>query len=156
MLSYFIGRLGLITLRSIPNSYYNRKSYHSIKIQAVVDAEAKFVDVFVGWPGRSHDARCFNNSPLRERIENGFLPTYGLVILGDSAYPVRPYLITPFKAANPGTNKTRFNTALSKARQVSEADVQCHASVFIVSHKTTRITIEGLGHLLGLTPYIRP
>ena len=59
-----------------------------------------FTDVFVGWPGRSHDARVFKNSdvcirtdegnpffPRRPRvIENTDIP---LVLLGDPAYPLK-------------------------------------------------------------------
>ena len=102
-----------------PDSYYNRNRYHSVKLQAVVDSDYVFIDIFIGWPGKSHDARCFANSPLEEKLESGRLDLGEKVILGDSAYPLRGYLMTPFKMAPPNTYKSRYNTALSKARQVS-------------------------------------
>ena len=37
--------------------YVNRKSYHSIVTQALVDSQYLFGDIVVGWPGRVHDAR---------------------------------------------------------------------------------------------------
>ncbi|KAI4469569.1 hypothetical protein MML48_1g15477 [Holotrichia oblita] len=33
------------------NSYYNRKGYYSIVIQAICDAKMYFLDIFVGWLG---------------------------------------------------------------------------------------------------------
>lgn len=75
-----------------------------------MDADAKFVNVFIGWPGCSHDARCFSNSPIYESLENGTDPHHVMVILGDSAYPLRPYLLTPYKGPpedprKPGTTQ---------------------------------------------------
>ena len=31
-----------------PGSYFNRKHFHSIKLQAIVDHEGKFMDTFIG------------------------------------------------------------------------------------------------------------
>ena len=45
-------------------SYNNRKSYHSIVMQALVNSNYLFRDIVVGWPGSVHDARVFSNSQL--------------------------------------------------------------------------------------------
>ena len=47
----------IIAPKDNPLDYYNRKGYHSVILQALVDHEYKFLDVYVGWPGSVHDAR---------------------------------------------------------------------------------------------------
>ena len=44
--------------------YCNRKDYHSIALQGLADYNYMFRDIFVGWPGKSYDARIFKSSPL--------------------------------------------------------------------------------------------
>ena len=46
------------------SSYINKKSYHSIVMQALVDSNYLFRDIVVGWPASVHDARVFSNSQL--------------------------------------------------------------------------------------------
>ena len=45
-------------------SYYNRKKFYSIQVQALVDHKCKFRHVFIGYPGSVHDARVFTESDL--------------------------------------------------------------------------------------------
>jgi hypothetical protein len=59
----------IITPKEDPASYYNRKHFHSVKLQAIVDNAGNFRDTFIGWPGRSHDARSFVNSPIYTKLE---------------------------------------------------------------------------------------
>lgn len=54
----------------------------------------RFTDVYAGWPGKVHDAKVFRNSPIAEHLQR--LCGEGH-ILGDSAYPNLPYLLTPFR-----------------------------------------------------------
>ena len=43
---------------------HNRKWCYSILMQAVVDHDYRFTDVYIGWPGQVHDARVFDNSRI--------------------------------------------------------------------------------------------
>ena len=47
------------------SDYVNRKSYHSVVMQAVVNSRCIFRDVVIGWPRSVHDARVLSNSKLR-------------------------------------------------------------------------------------------
>ncbi|KAL4127339.1 hypothetical protein QTP88_011514 [Uroleucon formosanum] len=54
---------------SDPDSYYNRKKFFSIHMQAVCDHKNKIRSVFIGFPGSVHDARVFRRSPLAANLE---------------------------------------------------------------------------------------
>ena len=83
---------------------------------SVCDYECLLANVYAGWPGRVHDARVFRNSPLSERLPT--LPP-DRHCLGDSAYPLTPSLMVPYKGALTPT-QDNFNTRLSRARQCIE------------------------------------
>lgn len=46
----------IISPAECPADYYNRKGWHSIILQGAVDNKGCFFDIYVGWPGRVHDA----------------------------------------------------------------------------------------------------
>jgi hypothetical protein len=102
-------------------SYFNRKHFHSIKIQAICNADSLYMDVFIGWPGRSHDARTFLNSPIFKKLSDENILREGFCILGDSAYPLKEWLLTPYKDSGALTLEKRlFNLEHSRVRQVIE------------------------------------
>lgn len=102
------------------DEYINHKKFYSIQVQAVMDSEYKFTDVFVGYPGSVHDTRVFVNSPIYAK---GDYPPQGWFLFGDKGYPCQTFpvaIITPFK--DPLTaNQAKFNNALSKARITVES-----------------------------------
>ena len=113
------------------SDYYNRKSYHSILMQAIVDFRGLFIDVNIGWPGKVHDARVFANSSCYIKSANGTMfpnwpRTIGgvsvpLVILGDAAYPLLPWLMKPYMENASTTHQQRnYNYRHSRARMIVE------------------------------------
>lgn len=98
--------------------YHNRKDVHSVIIQGCCDAEMCFTHVFIGKPGRMHDARVFAASGLEGILS--MLPPENHV-LGDSAYPLKSYVMRPYRDSGHLTDvQRRFNTRLSSARAVIE------------------------------------
>ena len=55
------------------SDYYNRKGFHSIIMQGTVDHRGIFINVYIGWPGRVHDAQVFKNSDLYKKASRGQL-----------------------------------------------------------------------------------
>ena len=113
------------------SDYYNRKGYFSIIVQGVVDCHGQFMDAYIGWPGKLHDARVFYNSAFyRKNTEGQLFPNwtrrlYGtdvpLVILGDPAYPLLPWLMKPYpETSNTTAEEKHFNYRQSRARMVVE------------------------------------
>ena len=47
--------------------YYNRKGWYKLISQGVVDSSYKFIDIYVGWLGKVHDACVFSNSSVFEK-----------------------------------------------------------------------------------------
>ena len=114
-----------------PADYFNRKQKYSVVTQAVVDSRMMFMDVSTGWPGSIHDARVLRLSRVFRKIGNGNILTRPVeminginvkpLILGDPAYPLRPWLMTPFPMVGALTAaQQRFNYRLSKAHVVVE------------------------------------
>ncbi|XP_063420957.1 putative nuclease HARBI1 [Mytilus trossulus] len=103
-----------------PNSYYNRKKFHSVILQAVCKDDLSFVNICVGMPGRCHDAKAFKHSHLSE-IGDELCRQGQYHILGDAAYALMRWLITPFRDnGNLTREQYNFNKFLSSKRQVIE------------------------------------
>ncbi|XP_067656434.1 putative nuclease HARBI1 [Haliotis asinina] len=102
------------------DAFINRKGYSSMQLQVVCDAKLQFTDTYVGWPGSVHDCRIFKNSPLRHKLEQGYLPP-DFHLIGDSGYSLAPYIMVPFK------DKGHLSLAEKKFNK-------CHAS--------TRVDVE--------------
>ena len=91
-----------------------------------------FRDIFVGWPGKSHDARVFRRSPLYQRCINRSFLTEDLskeidgkmvnpLIICDSAYPMESWMMKPYcDSGNLYPRETNFNFCLSRTRVVVE------------------------------------
>ena len=108
-------------------SYFCWKHFYSIHLQAVATYDMRFIDIFVGWPGISHDSRVFANNPLYNTLPDRLrtapcrlIDTYHLV--ADSGFPIKPEVMTPFKNARQqplNDVQKRFNSHLSSKRNVS-------------------------------------
>uniref|UniRef100_A0AAY5LA12 Putative nuclease HARBI1 n=1 Tax=Esox lucius TaxID=8010 RepID=A0AAY5LA12_ESOLU len=92
--------------------FINRKGRHSIDVQLVCDADLIITNCVVKWPGSVHDARILRESALHRDLQTNRPDG---IILGDSAYPLLPWLMTPFLTANTPA-QARFNTAHCRAR----------------------------------------
>lgn len=95
--------------------YFNRKQFYSIVLQAVVNSDQLFMHVTVGMPGSHHDSSVLRYSPIWQSVPQTI--PIGHFIIGDSAYPIQPWLLTPYKRlVELDQHHRAFNKALSQAR----------------------------------------
>ncbi|XP_050516612.1 putative nuclease HARBI1 [Diabrotica virgifera virgifera] len=97
--------------------YRNRKNFFSFNIQLICDSELNIQNIVCRWPGSAHDSHIFRSSRIKEEFENGDFGNS--VIVGDSGYGIKPYLITPL--ANPRTPaENLFNESPIRTRNPIE------------------------------------
>ncbi len=126
-----------VVIQAPPNSgssFFNYKGTFSVVLMALVDAEYCFTLIDVGAYGSQSDGGIFALSAMGKALQGGKLsipppkplpgaPELGSVphvIVGDEAFPLKPYLMRPFPGQELDDNKRIFNYRLSRARRVVE------------------------------------
>ena len=110
--------------------YHNFKNFYSIVLMALVDSHYRFIWASCGFPGNSHDSIIFQSTELWSKLKDGdTLPSVGKkvgtqtvppLIVGDSAFPLVPWLMKPYTNAVLSAKQRYFNYRLSRARMVTE------------------------------------
>ncbi|XP_061184381.1 putative nuclease HARBI1 [Saccostrea echinata] len=128
----------IIAPRNNENEFVNRHHYHSLNVQVVFDTQYKLIDIVAKWPASTHDARILNESGLRVLFENGHIPVH-THLLGDSGYPSRRWLLTPFRIPQPGP-QTNSNNAHKRTRSIVERGIGQLKRRFHVLHGEIRLS----------------
>ena len=110
--------------------FHNFKNFYSIVLIAMIDAKYKFVWASAGWPGNSHDAIIFQATDLYKKLSEDRVLPYIVyeekgtkchpMILCDSAFSFKSWLMKPYTNAVLTAQQRYFNYRLSRARMVSE------------------------------------
>ncbi|KAL3854249.1 hypothetical protein ACJMK2_013523 [Sinanodonta woodiana] len=111
--------IAIATPLKSPHSYFNRKKFHSVVLQAVCKPDLTFIDVCVGCPGRIHDVNILRRSEL---WSTGWQKcNFGRYhVIADAAYPCIPWIMTHYRDNGHLTLQQRdYNRELSH-RQVIE------------------------------------
>lgn len=97
--------------------FVNKTGSHSINIQIICDASGKITNVFANYPASVLDSTILDNSAVRTVFQKD-KPVEGW-LLGDTAYPLRTWLLTPYD--NPKTKaKLAYNKKHSETFHVIE------------------------------------
>lgn len=110
-------------------SFVGRDNRHSINVIVVSGPKHEFFYVSAKCPGSFHDSRCLQVSSLWQSWENyGWRPDNDIssIILGDSAFPLKNWLINP-NIRNIHANNRRLAPAIQS---------------FLRSHRKTRFMVE--------------
>lgn len=113
------------------SEFFNYKSYFSIVLLALIDANYNFLYVDIGCQGRISDGGVLRNSTLFDMIRDGTLslpqaiplqrrntpvPFY---FIGDDAFPISKNIIKPFSGYHAkGSPERVFNYRISRGRMV--------------------------------------
>ncbi|XP_042146173.1 putative nuclease HARBI1 [Ixodes scapularis] len=107
--------------------FVNRHFYHSINVQLVVDARSRILNVVAKWPGSVHDSYVLSQSSVGENFATG---AYGGLLIGDSGYPCRPWLMAPFRSpttpAECAYNQTHATTRSVVERTIGQLKRRFH------------------------------
>ncbi|CAN7995719.1 unnamed protein product [Ixodes hexagonus] len=99
--------------------YVNRHLYHSINVQLVVDVFYRIRNVVAKWPGSTHDSRIFTEGSLSGKLADG---VYEGLLLGDSGYTCKPWLMTPFLSPSSAA-EVAYNASHSTTRSIVERTI---------------------------------
>ncbi|KAF5281736.1 hypothetical protein FQR65_LT14576 [Abscondita terminalis] len=101
--------------------FLNRKNYYSINCQLICDSDLKILSLCAQYPGSVHDSAIWMMSnifqELKNRYRNGERSSW---LIGDSGYPLQPFLLTPILNAPEGTMEDRYTRRLCRARNSVE------------------------------------
>ncbi|KAJ8913906.1 hypothetical protein NQ315_005703 [Exocentrus adspersus] len=121
-------------LKEVANDFYTLWKFPNciVVLQAVADANKKFLTIEVGGRGKQSDGGTFAASTLFQLLESGQFNVPGpatlpetntklpYVLIGDEAYPLKPYLLRSFPSRQLTPMQENFNTCLSRARKCIE------------------------------------
>lgn len=108
----------------------------------------KFINLVARWPGCTHDSHIFRTSQIKDYLEQHHTSLEDGILLGDSGYALKPYLMTPY--LNPITAKERaFNRALRKTRVLIEQVFGRWKRRFHLLHSEIRMKPEKVCLLIG-------
>ena len=106
--------------------------------QMVCDAQRRITSCVATSPGSVHDSRVFRRSGLCRLFETG---VHSGFLLGDSGYPCRTFLMTPF--LNPSTQaEENFNMSLCVTRVLVEQTFGILKRRFACLHNELRTSPE--------------
>ncbi|XP_072145107.1 putative nuclease HARBI1 [Dermacentor andersoni] len=96
-----------------------RKGYYALNCMFICDADMKILALDPMRPGSDHDAFVWRTTWLRRRFQAGRIVNAGEYLLGDSGYPLEPWLLTPVPGHPPvHTAEGQYNTAHAAMRSL--------------------------------------
>uniref|UniRef100_A0A131YY73 Nuclease HARBI1 n=1 Tax=Rhipicephalus appendiculatus TaxID=34631 RepID=A0A131YY73_RHIAP len=97
----------------------SRKGFYALNAMITCDADLWILDVNPCFPGSCHDSWVWRRNQLRRDLESELRP--GECLLGDSGYPLEPWLLIPVPGRPAsGTPESNYNKAHTTMRNVVE------------------------------------
>lgn len=101
-----------------PGSFYSRKGFYALNVVAIVDRNKKVVYRVIQSRGAEHDSTAFKHTKLYKWLEDNAeqLKDAGFYFIGDSAYSLKSFLLTPYDNVLHGTDEDNYNFFHSASR----------------------------------------
>jgi hypothetical protein len=105
-----------------PGDFFSRKGFFAINVQVIVDRFKRVLYKSILCRGAEHDSSAFKASDIHPVLmeKRELLEREGLYFIGDSAYALRSFLVTPYDNAVHGDGEDNFNFYHSSSRIVVE------------------------------------
>lgn len=109
-------------LSAIEFAFVNRKGFHSLNTQFVVDVRLRILNVNARYPGSTHDALVWRSSLANsclKRMADQAGRNWKYYLIGDHGYPLQPWLLKPYDSPRTWAEVV-FNIKLRKLRSLVE------------------------------------
>ena len=99
-------------------AFYSRKGFYALNVQCIVDDKKRVLWLSYSHKGGSHDSSCFRATKLYQYLKSLAPNLYekGFYIIGDSAYCIESFILTPYDNALSKTSEDNYNFYQSSAR----------------------------------------
>ncbi|XP_055849667.1 putative nuclease HARBI1 [Episyrphus balteatus] len=109
-------------------TYVNKNGIHSLNAMIICDHELKINAINCRNGGTVTDAFVWTHCDEREYLEEQFVlnenQDQDCWLLGDAAYSLEPWCITPYRNAAPGSPEERFNKVHSEAYSITQKTIK--------------------------------
>lgn len=113
------------------NTWLDQEKNYSMVLQAIVDPDMRFRDIITGWPGKMKDWLVFQSSKFNELCDKGERLNGKVLelsrgfdireyIIGDSGFPLLPYLVIPYEGNELPEQKDEFNKRQRATQMVAQ------------------------------------
>lgn len=101
--------------------FLNRKGFYSLNVMCIAGADLKILAINARYPGSVHDSAVWATSQIKVHLRNAY--NEGMTnswLLGDSGYPLEPWLMTPVNGRAEDVHIRNYNIAHRSLRNVVE------------------------------------
>ena len=109
----------------------------------------RFTNIVARWPGNTHDSHIFNTSQIFQQLEDNHNNLEQGLLLGDSGYALKPYLMTPYYEPATANQRAYYNRAHRKTRVIIEQTFGRWKRRFHLLHSEVRMRPERVCQLIG-------
>lgn len=127
--------------------WFDHEKNHIMLLHAIVDPDMRLRDIVTGWPGKLSDSLVLKTSNFFKVCEKGnglngkpvFLSEGSEIreyIVGDSGFPLLPWLVTPYKGKGLSEIQTDFNKRHFATRLVARRALARLKEMWRIIHGT--------------------